>query len=46
MEKLMTNIMYTVPSDKTIRKVIVTKECVTDHVEPTVIREAETSAEA
>ncbi len=38
MEKLMMHIMFTVPSDKTIRKVIVTRACVEDGTEPTILR--------
>lgn len=38
MEKLMMQIMFTVPSDKTIRKVIVTRACVEDGTEPTILR--------
>jgi ATP-dependent Clp protease ATP-binding subunit ClpX len=40
MESTMQNIMFTTPSDKTIEKVIVTKECVEGTAEPTVIRTA------
>lgn len=36
-EGTMTNIMYEVPSDDRIEKVIITKECVTDGAEPKVI---------
>ena len=36
MEGVMTNIMYTVPSDITVNKVIITKECVKDGAEPIV----------
>ena len=38
MEKVMMEIMFTVPSDKTIRKVIVTKECVEGATKPEIIR--------
>lgn len=38
MEKIMTNIMFTVPSDKTITKVIVTADCVNNGTEPTIVR--------
>ena len=38
MEKVMMEIMFTVPSDKTIRKVIVTKECVEGAAKPEIIR--------
>ena len=37
MEKIMTNIMYTVPSDPTITKVVVTADCVRNSTEPLVI---------
>ena len=46
MEKTMTNIMFTVPSDKTIRKVIVTKQCVEDGSEPTILREGQPAVSA
>ncbi len=39
MEGIMTQVMYQVPSDKTIKRVIITAECVTDGAEPAVIRE-------
>ena len=35
--KLMTDIMFTVPSDKTIEKVVITKDCVVNDTEPLVI---------
>lgn len=38
MERTMQDIMFTVPSDKTIRKVIVTKACVEGKAEPEIIR--------
>ncbi len=38
MEQIMTNIMFTVPSDKTITKVIVTADCVNNGTEPTIVR--------
>ncbi len=38
MEKLMTNIMYEIPSDLTIQKVIITPECV-EGAAPTIIRD-------
>ncbi len=38
MESIMLQIMFTVPSDKSIRKVIVTKECVEGEAQPTIIR--------
>ena len=37
MEKLMTDIMYTVPSDPSIEKVVVTADCVKNGTEPLVI---------
>ncbi|SCZ09905.1 ATP-dependent Clp protease ATP-binding subunit ClpX [Alkaliphilus peptidifermentans] len=37
MEGLMTDIMYEIPSDDNIEKVIITKETVTDNTPPTVI---------
>ena len=44
MEKLMTDIMFTVPSDKTIEKVVITKECVVNDTEPLVIHSKKPSA--
>ena len=41
MERVMTDIMYSVPSDPTIRKVIITADCVSGAAEPTVIRDSE-----
>lgn len=38
MEKLMTGIMFRIPSDLSIRKVIITPECL-DGAEPTIIRD-------
>ena len=40
MEKIMTQVMFQVPSDKTINRVIITAECVTEGAEPEVIRES------
>ena len=40
MEKLMTDIMYTVPSDSKIERVIITKQCVEGTDEPVIIRRA------
>ena len=37
MEKLMTDIMYTVPSDPSIERVVVTADCVRNGTEPLVI---------
>ena len=38
MENIMLQIMFTVPSDKTIRKVIITKDCVENAAQPVIIR--------
>ncbi len=38
-EEIMQDIMYEIPSDSTIKTVIVTKECVTDKAEPRLVRE-------
>lgn len=38
-EETMSDIMFETPSDDTIKKVIVTKECITDGAAPQVIRE-------
>jgi len=38
MEKIMTNVMFTVPSDSTVRQVVITGECVRDGTEPAVYR--------
>ncbi len=38
MEKIMTNVMFTVPSDKSISRVVITADCVRGGVEPTVYR--------
>jgi len=38
MEKIMTNIMYTAPSDPTISGISITKECVWENTEPELIR--------
>lgn len=37
-ESLMTGIMYEIPSDRDISKVIVTEECVRNGTTPTVVR--------
>ncbi len=39
MENVLMNIMYETPSDHTISKIIITKECVTDNVNPEIIRD-------
>ena len=38
MEKAMTKVMYEVPSDPTIRKVIITAECIRNGTEPQMLR--------
>ena len=38
MESVMMEIMFTVPSDKSVRKVVVTKECVEGAAKPEIIR--------
>ena len=39
MEKIMTKIMYQIPSDLTIQKVVITPECV-DGAEATILRDS------
>ena len=39
MEKIMKNIMFTVPSDKTIKQVVITKDCVMNGTEPSIVRD-------
>ena len=41
MERVMTNIMYSVPSDPTIEKVVITAACVAGEAEPTIVRRLE-----
>ena len=41
MESLMTQIMYDIPSDLTIKKVTVTRACVEDGEQPLIERDAE-----
>ena len=38
MEKIMTNVMFTVPSDKDITQVVITADCVRNGTEPVVVR--------
>ena len=45
MEDIMTDIMFSVPSDPSIEKVVVTGACVRDNTSPTVIRRAEPAQE-
>ena len=40
MESIMTDIMYTVPSDDKVERVIITKECVKDGAQPIIIHKA------
>jgi ATP-dependent Clp protease ATP-binding subunit ClpX len=40
MESIMRKVMYDVPSDKKIEKVIITKDCVVNGVQPVIIRRA------
>ncbi len=35
-ENLLLNLMFEVPSDPTIKEVIVGKECITSHLPPTI----------
>ena len=42
----MTDIMFSVPSDPEIEKVVVTGECVRENTSPTVIRRETTPSEA
>ena len=39
MEGIMTKVMFQTPSDKTIKRVIITADCITEGAEPVVIRE-------
>ena len=39
MEKIMTNVMFTVPSDKEITQVVITADCVRNGTEPVVVRQ-------
>ena len=39
MERIMTDVMFAVPSDKTIRRVIITADCVKNASKPVIIRE-------
>ena len=41
MERVMTDIMYSVPSDPTIEKVVITPECVAGEADPTIFRRLE-----
>ena len=38
MENIMTDVMFTIPSDKTIEKVVITADCVVNGTEPVVCR--------
>ena len=46
MEKVMTGIMYKVPSDPSIAKIVITTECVENGTEPLVIHKGETGESA
>ncbi len=39
LEGVMTKVMYEIPSDKTVSKVTITKQCVTEHCEPLIEHE-------
>ena len=41
LESLMTGIMFEIPSDKTITKVIVTEDCVRNGTQPEVVRKSD-----
>ena len=45
MEGMMTDIMYTVPSDETIEKIVINDACVKGDEKPQLIRRAKTNAE-
>ena len=38
MEGIMTNVMFSIPSEENVSRIVITKECVTEGAEPTVIR--------
>ncbi len=40
MEEIMSDVMYTAPSEKNLKKCIITKECVTDNAKPKLISKA------
>ncbi len=44
LEEIMTEIMYEIPSDPNISKVVVTKECILDNAQPRIIYKEEISA--
>ena len=41
MERVMTDVMYSVPSDPTIEKVVITPECVTEDAQPEITHRSE-----
>ena len=41
MEEILTDLMFETPSDNTIEKIIITKEVVTDNVQPQIVRKKE-----
>jgi len=46
MEKAMMDVMYTIPSDDTIEKCIITGSVITDNEQPTIIRKSEGTSSA
>ena len=46
LESIMTGIMYEIPSDPTITKVIVTETCVREGIDPEVVRNTEPDGDA
>lgn len=46
LEDILLDLMYELPSDKTISEVVVTKECVTEKARPTVIRRPQSASDA
>ena len=46
MESIMTDVMFEVPSDPSIEKVVITEECVTDGSRPVIYRRDRTSLDA
>jgi ATP-dependent Clp protease ATP-binding subunit ClpX len=40
MEKVMMDVMYQIPSDRSIRECVITRASVTDGVQPLIIRDA------
>ena len=46
MESIMTDVMFEVPSDRSIEKVVITEECVTQGARPVIYRRGKTSLDA